>query len=97
MIRLGYELFPEPPTTMPAFSGLRLDAAGNVWVREYRSPADSEGERFLVFDSAGVWLGNISLPADVTALWIDEDYLVGLITDDLGVESVGVFELVKPN
>jgi hypothetical protein len=96
-IRAWYAQFPAPPETMPAFSGVILDAADNVWVREYRSPADPPGERFLVFDSAGAWLGNTSLPAGVTALWIDQDYMVGLITDDLGVESVGVFELVKPN
>lgn len=47
-------LFPNTPVpdVMPAYMDLRADIAGNLWVEEYRSPADRHPPRWTVFDAS---------------------------------------------
>jgi hypothetical protein len=48
-----------------------------------------------VFDSAGVWLGSVTMPAGLVVLSIGRDHVVGRRTDDLGVETVAVHTLER--
>lgn len=54
----------EVPKTAPAFTGLRVDDEGFLWVRRF-SGGDSTRTTFDVFDPAGPWLGPVSLPVAV--------------------------------
>jgi hypothetical protein len=51
------------PSTAPAFTSLTADAEGNRWVR---LDGDSARTRYDVFDSAGVYLGPVTVPAPLS-------------------------------
>lgn len=81
------------PDTLPAFDDLTDDRAGNTWVRLFRSPADVGPGRWLVLDDQGALLGTAELPVGIDAYEIGPDWLLGLWTDELDVEHVGLWRL----
>jgi hypothetical protein len=83
------------PPMMPAFSDLRVDAAGNLWVREYQLPGDSE-PGWTVFSSDGSMLGTVVTPYRFTVHEIGHDYVLGRWRDEEDVEYVQLYELHKP-
>ena len=84
------------PAVRPPFSAIMLDAAGNLWVEQGPSSnGDSESTDYLVFDPAGALLGTVVLP-QVQVLDIGDDYIIGVYEDDLEVEYLQLFEIVKP-
>lgn len=87
----------------PAYAELRVDRVGNLWAREPRldpealatfdpPPAPS---RWSVFDSSGVWLGDVALPARLEPRDMGDDHVVGIFRDDDGVQYVRLHRLVK--
>ena len=85
----------EIPKTMPAFTTFVVDPERNLWVREYRRPG-GDGERWTVFDSEGLMLGTLSAPLRFRFTDVGADYVLGIRTDDLGVEHVQLYRLEKP-
>jgi hypothetical protein len=83
------------PPTMPAFSALRIDAAGNLWAQQYQIQAD-EPVRWTVFDPDGVMLGTVTMPARFFVHQIGHDFVLGRWRNDLDVEHVLMYELTKP-
>ena len=82
------------PETYPAFTTFLPDDAGNVWVRE--TPSTEEGpSTWAVFDPDGRLLGSLQLPAAFLPRHIGEDSVVGVLTDELGVQRVVVYQLIK--
>jgi len=79
----------------PAHETLVADTAGNLWVQSFWRPAYGEEVPWRVFDGDGRLIARILLPAAVRPLDIGEDWLVGLRTDELGVERVLVQGIVK--
>ena len=56
-----------------------------------------ESERiWSVFTREGVWLGNVSFPDRFRPLEIGDDYVIGRFGDELDVEHIQIWELVKP-
>ncbi|NIM51793.1 MAG: hypothetical protein GTN62_12635 [Gemmatimonadales bacterium] len=82
------------PSTMPAFINLRVDALGNLWVAEYGRPGEG-GQLWTVFDGDGRMLGVVGTPAGLTVHEIGPDYLLGTWQDELDVEHVRVYEVIK--
>lgn len=82
------------PETLPAFSGLAADAAGNLWVQEYAVGDDVN--RWDVFDPDGRWLGTVGLPPGLEPYEIGEDYVLGAVDDELGVERVRLHRITTP-
>lgn len=80
----------EPPPTYPAYRDIAADAAGNLWVRNYTRPSD-EDARLSVFDPDGRWVTVVDVPDDLQVLEIGVDYLLGVWTDELGVEYVRLY------
>ncbi len=78
----------------PAFAEIRSDRAGYLWVREYRVSGAGDGG-WAVFDPEGRILGLVETPAGLEVFEIGEDYLLGRVTDDLGVESVQLWSLSR--
>ncbi len=77
--------------THPFFDALLIDATGHVWVRE---PSVGSGTRsWLVFDPSGIWLGTISVQANLKITDVGRDYVLGVYRDELGVESVRLYRL----
>lgn len=96
--------YPEIPTHKPLFDRLLLDDGGGIWVRLH--PQDSFGlfdrrlsepmlftETWTVFDSTGVWLGNITLPDRFELHDIGGHRLLGVARDSLDTESVQVLRI----
>ena len=84
------------PVVRPPFSSVMIDAVGNLWVEQGPSTSSDAGSiDYFVFDRDGVLLGTVELP-QIQVLDIGDDYVVGVYEDDLEVEYLQVFEIVKP-
>jgi hypothetical protein len=81
-------------SSFPAFNRLLVDREGNLWVQEYERPR-VETLSWSVFDPAGQWVSDISVPRGLRILEAGADYVMGLTLDELGVEHVRVFDLLK--
>lgn len=77
----------EFPATMPAYTALQLDPAGNLWVRRFSRPGIRE-EDWDVFAPDGAWLGTLSAPIGLQITEIEQDVIVGIYQDELGTEYV---------
>jgi len=82
------------PDRLPAYEQLLLDRAGNLWVAEYL--VLEETPTWQVFAPDGRWLGTVATPADGRIMDIGEDYVLGVWRDEMGVETVRMYGLVKP-
>lgn len=89
--------------TVPAFSQFLVDRPGRLWVREAKL-ADAPGAGQLnttplvpstwsVFDPAGRWLGDVTMPARFLPRDIGADYVLGTAIDADGVETVVSYRL----
>lgn len=83
------------PDTLPAFTSVMTDAAGDTWIETFRSPADSGPGRWIVLGPDGGARGTVSLPAGIEVFEIGLDWILGLWTDDLDVEHVRLWRLVR--
>ena len=84
--------------SFPAYSSLRSDARGYLWVARFKLPdAPYEGTVWTVFDPNGRALGFVETPGGFGVFEIGEDYILGSTTDELGVEYVQLRELGRSN
>ena len=75
--------------SFPAYSRLRGDALGYLWVAEFKLPdVEYEGTLWTVFDPDGRALGHVETPAGFEILEIGENYILGTTTDEFDVEYV---------
>ena len=82
--------------SFPAYSRLRGDALGHLWVGEFKLPdARYEGTLWTVFDREGRALGFVATPGGLSIFEIGEDYILGSTTDEMDVEYVQLWELVR--
>jgi hypothetical protein len=92
--------------TLPAFSDMIADGDGNLWVKEpkvtdylvatsYRTDPPQPSE-YSVFDSAGRWLGQVTLPARLKVTDIGAGHVVGVMVDQADIHHVVVYRLDKP-
>jgi hypothetical protein len=83
------------PETMPAYMSFLVDDVGNLWVREYTQSI--EPQNWVVFDPDGRFLGHVDMPTeDGWPTHIGSDFVVGTWNDEMDVEYVKVYELIKP-
>jgi len=89
--------------TMPAFRWIAVDPEDNLWVEEWEGVGLDQG-RFLVFRPDGAWLGYVEIPEGLPeSRWfpheqvmeIGSDYLLGVWTDDYGIEQVRLYRIEK--
>ena len=74
---------------------MRFDADGFLWAQE--SPRPGTGIRtYAVFDTAGVFLGRVTMPKDFAPTWFGEKELVGIWQDADQVQYVRAYPLRKP-
>ncbi|UCD24528.1 MAG: hypothetical protein JSW51_01015 [Gemmatimonadota bacterium] len=83
------------PAVRPPFSEIRIDAAGNLWAEQGPSEENVGSIDYLVFDPTGVLLGTVATPP-VRILDIGHDYLLGVYEDDLEVQYLKLFDILKP-
>ena len=80
----------------PAFASVMSDAVDHLWVREYEVPGEERpGSLWTVFDAEGRVQGFVEMPAGLVIHEIGEDYILGTVRDELGVEFVHVWPLER--
>jgi hypothetical protein len=82
------------PDVMPAYGEFITDAEGNLWVSEYRRPAD-EQPRWTVFDRHGTMLGVVETPPRFRISQIGSGFMLGRWRDEFDVDHVRTYELLK--
>ena len=83
------------PKTFPAYHLVRVDDERKVWVQEYVIPGINHAT-WSVFDAVGLLLGQVEAPLRFEPYHIGTDFVLGEWRDDLDVEYVRLYELVKP-
>jgi hypothetical protein len=78
--------------TLPAFAGMRLDRAGNLWVEEHWI-SRYDAHIWSVFDSTGAWVGRLTVPESWEVLDVAPDYLLVRTRDELRVERIGLHRI----
>ena len=79
--------------SFPAISAIEVDLLGNLWVREHNLPGEEGRALWTVFDPKGLVLGFVETPPELIIYEIGEDYILGRVRDELGVEYVQVWRL----
>ena len=92
-IRRYYSNLPELER-FPAYDRLLTDRVGNLWVR-YFPRTRAQTLDWVVFDSNGSKIGEVSLPLRTTLLEAGADYLLVSELDDFDVPTVRVYALLQ--
>ena len=79
--------------SFPAISAIEVDLLDNLWVREHNLPGEEGRALWTVFDPDGLVLGLVETPPGLVIYEIGDDYILGMVRDELGVEYVQVWGL----
>lgn len=88
-----FEAMPHAPEE-PAYHNLLVSDHGDLWVGDYPGPAAVTSQapmparRWLVIDANGVTTHVVETPHGFRPMRVHDDRLLGVHTDELGVESV---------
>lgn len=82
--------------SFPTHAGLALGRDGNLWVQQFRRPGDAPRRRWLRFDSAGRFRCHLTVPDGFVPYEYGSDYLLGVHTDELDVETVVSYHVEPP-
>ena len=82
----------EWPASVPAFTDLRVDETGVVWVKRFKIDPE-EAEAWSLLDEERGYLGDVRLPRGQELLSIGSEYLLVLMKDEIDVERVGKLTL----
>lgn len=82
--------------TFPAYSNIRSDALGHLWVAEFELPGEEpDFTLWTVFDPEGRAIGFVETPSGLTIYEIGADYILGRRTGEMDVESVELWGLSR--
>ena len=84
----------EFPSTMPFYNSMLVDSEGNLWVRRYAY--FSTAGTWDLFDPEGQLLGEVLTPGNFRPNVITSQEMLGIARDELGVERIQKFEIIKP-
>lgn len=83
------------PTAMLWIQGLFPAPDGGVWIEEAVRPGIKQ-RQFAVVGPDGALLGRLSTPAGFRLIQVEADRILGVWTDDDGLEHVRVHRILKP-
>ncbi|MGH7470114.1 MAG: hypothetical protein ACRENP_19385 [Longimicrobiales bacterium] len=93
------------PEQVPVFASFIVDDQGFIWVRPFEPLVHAmalgglnrtgPGGVWTILSPDGVKVGSVKVPDDIEPMQITTNALVGIVKDDLGVESVRVHELKR--
>jgi hypothetical protein len=97
---------PEVPSLYPHFARLLPDRTGNLWVMAYpRIEAGnsywhpewgvSNGADWVVLDPSGRRIAQVRTPPGLRVLEIGDDYVIGVVNEDVNVESIRLYAMHK--
>jgi hypothetical protein len=91
------------PATKPPIAEIRVDGNNNVWVRHTwprwapdSDMHDHQERKWTVFASRGAMLGDVVTPPRFRLTDIGDDYVLGVWRDEVDVERVREYRLIKP-
>lgn len=84
------------PKTMPAYTDLKTDRSGNLWVQEPSKPGDTQGPLWTVISPDGRVHGTVRMPPDFRVHQIGADWVLGLVLDEDQAEHLRLYRLSKP-
>ena len=79
---------------VPFFGSPFADADGNVWLPSYRPAYPEEGSPYTVISPDGEWLGQVETPPRFRILDVTGGLVLGVLRNELDIETVAVYELV---
>ncbi len=85
----------DPPEFIAPYDDLVADTQDNLWVRQYQRPGEP-CDTWTVFDPDGNMLGLVEVPYGLTVLDIGDDYVLGRALDELQIERIELYRLIKP-
>jgi len=80
---------------LPAYQRFLIDAADHVWIQHYLAPGDSVVV-WSVFSPGSAFLGEVEVPAALRLHDIGTSRAVGVWTDQFDVQTLRVYEIMKP-
>jgi hypothetical protein len=96
------------PDSIPVYTDFLIDQEGLLWIRPYVPARDAtvlggavgmhrtnRGGEWLVFSRTGNRVATVALPEDIEPYQITSTALVGIVRDELGVESVRVHRISR--
>jgi hypothetical protein len=83
------------PETFPAYSEMRVDRVGNVWLRGYHWYDLGAPITWSVFDPEGRYLGDLPIPSLMEIHDIGDRYVLGRMAANRA-EAVYLYEIQKP-
>ena len=83
------------PESLPAYSDIRVGPGGVVWVRAFHAPW-RPSRRWWGFLPNGEWAWELELEPDFEASEFGEGEVLGVATDELGVEAVRGYRVHLP-
>lgn len=81
------------PERLPGYAGLLFADTGELWARRYLVPG-GETTHWDVFGANGHHLGRVEVPASLRIREVSRGQVVGIATDEMGVERVEVRGLI---
>ena len=81
------------PESLPAYTDLRIADTGEIWARRY-SLRGATLYRWDVFGTDGGYRGWLEVPSSFRIEEVSRGQIVGIATDELGVERVEVRDLI---
>ena len=89
----GYRVEPDQP--LPLFGAFFGDDEGRLWLPEYAVVGQRHGyPSYTLISATGEWLGKVEAPPGLRILDVAHGRVLGVVSDDMDVESVVVYELI---
>jgi hypothetical protein len=82
------------PPAIPFFDRLLTDSEGHLWVRRVTWPEEG-AVAWDIFDPSGIFLTSLLTPSGLEVHDIGADYILGVWKDELEVEYVRMYALVR--
>lgn len=81
---------------LPAYSrDWLVSPDGHLWVQHYHLASDP-ARMWSVFNLEGRWLGTVDMPVEFRALEIGTEWVLGVWRDDMDVQTVRRYDLIRP-
>ena len=79
----------------PVHGRVLSDEAGNLWVERYRSDLVEESGpcEWDIFDDEGRLIGHLATPGAFRITWIGGEFVLGVHSDSLGVQTVRMYRV----
>ena len=89
----------QPPpvyaTWLPQLTRLVVDNEGRAWLRRY-TRYDARTAEWIVLERFGAPIARITMPAALQPNDIGPDYVLGILPDEDGVQSIHKYRIVRP-